>query len=666
MTQRHREPASPPRRAVESDDLAFVPVTEGRPRIGGIDGLRALAVGAVVLYHLSPRTLPSGYLGVDVFMVISGFIVTTLLLREYGRHGRVRVGAFWGRRFRRLVPALVFMLVVVTTWARLVEPSALLPQVRAQGLSALGYFTNWQLIRDSVSYGGATAARSPFVHLWSLAVEEQFYLVWPLVLFGLLRFGRGRRKLAVTATIAGAFASAALMTWTYVVGHDSVRAYYGTDTRAQAFLAGAAAAMLAPLVRGRARRLLAFGGGLALASVIVIMFTDAPDALYRGGFAYVAGATALAVLASTSAGPVAWCCDRRTLRSLGRVSYGVYLWHWPAIVLLTPARVAVGGLALAAVRLAVTALATAVSWAFVEHRFSGWRAPRVAARGTVGVAVAGIVLLALPAESIVAFSGYRIDRIPAPVVATPVTARGHVRNAGHATSRPQSRRVHAGAVASQPLALPPTGTVMLVGDSGMTTATPAFTAAFEAAGWRVVQTAYPGEGLSRPDDILTRWATSARQYHVDLTIAMIGGWDVPWVDQHGAAAYKRLVADAFDAFTAGGGRVLWLSIMPGGTSPNTPDRALDRWYEEIVRGHPGVARYLEIAPALAAPTGGWPQFVGGQRYRMRDGWHLCPAGAAALVHFTLGRLALDRGGWDAGSWRASGDYRDPWNACTVP
>jgi len=654
-----------PRNAVAGDDIEISRPVRTRPRIGGLDGLRALAVSAVVLYHLSPRALPSGYLGVDVFMVISGFIVTTLLLREYGRDGRVRVGAFWGRRFRRLVPALVFMLVVVSIWARLVMPSTLLPQVRAQGLSALFYVTNWQLIHSSVSYGGATAALSPFVHLWSLAVEEQFYLVWPLLLFGLLRLGRGRRTLAIVVSIAGAIASAALMAWIYHGGSGAVRAYYGTDTRAQAFLAGAVAAMLAPWLRGRMTRVIAVGGGIALVGVVAIMFTDAPDQLYQGGFALVAVATAVAVLASTaSAGPVVWCCDRGPLRALGRVSYGVYLWHWPAVVLLTPARTGLAGLSLALLRLAVTAIATTISWIFVERRFAGWHAPRVAWRGAAAVATAGIALVALPASSVVAFADYNINHIPTPTVALPNVSRARVTKAKHLAPRPRRRApAHP---APTPLVLPAAGTAMIVGDSGMTTATPAFTAALQAAGWRVVQTAFPGEGLTRPDDVRTRWAASARQYHVDLTIVMIGGWDVGWVDQHGAAAYRAVVADAYNAYTAGGGKVLWLSIMPGGASADSPDRGLDHYYQAIVQQHPGSAEYLEVAPALEAPTGGWPQFVNGQRYRMRDGWHLCPSGAAALVHFTLARIGLDRGGWDAGSWRASADYRDPWNACTVP
>jgi peptidoglycan/LPS O-acetylase OafA/YrhL len=198
--------------------------------------------------------LPSGFLGVDVFMVVSGFIVTNLLMRERDSTGRIRLGAFWGRRFRRLVPALMLLLVVVTCWVHVTGPDTLIPAVRSQGLSALFYATNWKLIASGVTYGGMLAANSPFVHLWSLAVEEQFYLCWPLLLVGVLALARGRRGPVIACTTLATLASAAWMAWLYVPGGDPSRVYYGTDTRAQAFLAGAVAALVAPLLGPALRR----------------------------------------------------------------------------------------------------------------------------------------------------------------------------------------------------------------------------------------------------------------------------------------------------------------------------------------------------------------------------------------------------------------------------
>jgi peptidoglycan/LPS O-acetylase OafA/YrhL len=159
-------------------------------RVGALDGLRAVAVVAVVIYHLSPRLLPSGYLGVDVFMVVSGFLITGLLVREYEHSGGIRLAVFWGRRFRRLVPALVLLLVVVAAWVGFVGPRSLTPSIRTQGLAALFYVSNWKLIASGVTSGGSVGASSPLVHLWSLAVEEQFYLLWPPLLLVLLRIAR--------------------------------------------------------------------------------------------------------------------------------------------------------------------------------------------------------------------------------------------------------------------------------------------------------------------------------------------------------------------------------------------------------------------------------------------------------------------------------------------
>src|SRR4051812_25228329 len=155
------------------------------PRLGGLDGLRAVAVVAVVAYHLWPDRLPAGFLGVDLFMVLSGFLITGLLVDEHRRTGAIRLGAFWLRRVRRLVPALPPLLVVVAVWVRWPPPAALFPTVRGQGLASLLYVGNWKLVSDGTSYATLGQSPSPLLHLWSLAIEEQFYVVWPLVVAAL-------------------------------------------------------------------------------------------------------------------------------------------------------------------------------------------------------------------------------------------------------------------------------------------------------------------------------------------------------------------------------------------------------------------------------------------------------------------------------------------------
>jgi peptidoglycan/LPS O-acetylase OafA/YrhL len=616
--------------------------------------------------------LPGGFLGVDMFMVVSGFIVTRLLLREFDGSGRIRVGAFWGRRFRRLVPALAFMLLVVSLWARAVVPSELLPSIREQALSALTYSTNWRLIAQSLTYGGAAANASPFVHLWSLAVEEQFYLLWPLVLIPLIRMRRGRRDIAIVVTAAAAIASAAWMAARYQPGQDPLRLYYGTDTRAHTFLIGALAALAAPYARRWATAAVRWLAIPLLIALIVAMRSDHPDVLYRGGFAVVALATAMVVLAvAHTGGPGAWLLDRGPFRAVGRVSYGIYLWHWPAIALLTPARLGFGGLALAAVRLGVTAAGAVTSWFVIERPFAHWRPQQVARRATVAIAGAAAALLLLPSTASTAFADMSINHLPAPQVAAPtprpkpVAARRRV-----APSKPRAKSQHRptarpAAVATTSLVLAAHGTVMIVGDSGMYSATPALVPALQDAGWRVVQTSYPGMGLTQPADVLSRWYNSAAEYHVDLTIVMIGSWDAGWLTNHGSNAYTAVVANAFSAFTHTGGDVLWLSVMPGGDIDHA-GHLLDPFYEHITALHPRVAQYLDIGPALVAPGGGWPQIVGGHRLRGRDGWHLCQDGAAALTQYIVRFIRLDTPYWNNGSWRQSPNYFDPPNACTLP
>jgi peptidoglycan/LPS O-acetylase OafA/YrhL len=638
------------------DTIAF-PAEIHPPRIGALDGLRALAVTAVLVYHLSPRALPSGYLGVDVFMVVSGFIVTGLLMRARERDGRVRVGAFWGRRFRRLVPAVMVLVVVVTVWVHVTGPSTLMPSVRSQGLAALFYVTNWRLIATGVTYGGAVGASSPFVHLWSLAVEEQFYLCWPLVMVGMLALSRGRRAPVVAITAIAAVGSAAWMRYLYDSGANVTRIYYGTDTRAQAFLFGALAALVAPHLRARGQQLVRVVGGIALVGVLAAMCTNSPAMLYRGGFAFVAIGTALAAVATTLPGPVKFALDRPPLRGLGRVSYGVYLWHWPAITLLTPARVGIDGAGLLVLRLGVTAAGTAASWMLVERPLARAQPWRVAFSGSVAVLAATVALVVLPVGQAVAYSNFRTDRVVKPVVTpAPSNARASV-----ATSAVK-RVTPVAPTSSGSLTLPRLGTAMIVGDSGMYSANPAFVAGLQAAGWRVIGTSFPGIGLTNPPDEIAHLRSTALEYRVNLTIVMIGGWDADWENAYGAAAYRAVVDQAVGAYTAAGGKVLWLSILPGGATDNRP---LDRFYAAVPARYPGVVEYLDIQSALRGPEGGYPRTVGDLVLRGRDGWHLCQDGAAAVAQMALRQVGLERPGWEMGSWRNNLGYEPGKPACRL-
>ena len=223
------------------------------PYVPGLDGLRALAVIAVLLYHAGPRWAPGGFLGVEVFFVISGYLITSLLLAEWRQRGRIDLAAFWVGRARRLLPALYVLLVVTLAFAVLFLPEEV-AGLRLDALAAVGYVTNWYLVLGQESYFEAVGRPSLLQHLWSLAIEEQFYLLWPLLFaagmsLGTRRWWRRRLLLAALAALVGAAASALLMTVLYGTGVEPSRLYYGTDTRATGLLVGAALAYVwAPFV----------------------------------------------------------------------------------------------------------------------------------------------------------------------------------------------------------------------------------------------------------------------------------------------------------------------------------------------------------------------------------------------------------------------------------
>ncbi|MDQ4090313.1 MAG: acyltransferase [Actinomycetota bacterium] len=346
------------------------------PHLPALDGLRALAVASVFAYHAGVPWARGGFLGVDVFFVISGFLITALLLAEWKRDQWLDVLQFWKRRALRLLPALLVLLVGVWVLVPLLAPDQG-GRLRGDVRAALAYVSNWRLILEHQSYFEA-AGRPPLLqHLWSLAVEEQFYLVWPMVLWGALGLRRKARRL-FWWIIAGAAASAALMAVLYEPGTDPSRVYYGTDTRAGAILLGAALACvwtpskLKPEPRPAGRALLAVAGVASLAGLAwsLTQFHQFSDVLYRGGFLGVAAvATVLVAVAAHPATPVV----NRVLGApplvwLGKRSYGIYLFYWP-VLMLTRAYydVPVYGNALLALRAGITLALAAVSYRFVEE-----------------------------------------------------------------------------------------------------------------------------------------------------------------------------------------------------------------------------------------------------------------------------------------------------------
>jgi peptidoglycan/LPS O-acetylase OafA/YrhL len=354
--------------------------SNGRPSIShvpALDGLRGAALLGVLFFH-ADGVLRGGYLGVDLFFVLSGYLITSILLAEYGATKRIVLSTFWVRRARRLFPALLSLMPAVAAYAWFFAKADELRPIRGDAIATLAYVANWRAILWKKSYWDLFVAPSPLEHTWSLAIEEQFYVVWPLVVTLVLAVFRGSRK-ALLGCIAGL---TVLSMGAMLLEFDPIRtsrAYMGTDTRAAAILAGAGLACVlapgTPVSRGVARRLDVLGVvalvGLGLAWA---KLDGESTLLYHGGF-WLTEAACLALIACAvtrrdetgQPGLVARVLSVRPLVWVGTISYGLYLWHWPVNVVLSPERVHLGRLALNALRFAVTFAIAIPSYRFLER-----------------------------------------------------------------------------------------------------------------------------------------------------------------------------------------------------------------------------------------------------------------------------------------------------------
>jgi peptidoglycan/LPS O-acetylase OafA/YrhL len=482
-----------------------------KARAPGFDGLRALAVLAVIAFHEQITAAPGGFLGVDVFFVLSGYLITDLLVAHRERHGRLDLRGFWVRRARRLLPALAVVLVTVTAAAAVLEPDQL-GQLRPALLAAVTYSSNWWQALYHQSYF-ATFGPPPLLrHLWSLAIEEQFYLAWPLILAVVLAVSRRKRVRAAVAWL-GAAASALLMAVIYVPGADPSRVYYGTDTHATSLLIGAALALTWPLKqvmdasKEKTQRLdLAGVIGIAVLAWAMGHFVDSDAALYPVGLVVAALSTGGVVVAAAGQGAVGRMLSWQPLRWLGVRSYGIYLWHWPVIALAVA--VAGPGPQNALMRIIETAAAillAAASWRWIEAPIlrGGFRATFRARCQTLTESLAAArrsPLRALPALAVVAAltvactAGYQVLRAPTSTGMQQQIMNGarfsettHARSAGGAGSSRASAAAPTGGAAAGGVIAPPVGgdargpvpgsRVTAIGDSVMLAAAPELAAA---------------------------------------------------------------------------------------------------------------------------------------------------------------------------------------------
>jgi peptidoglycan/LPS O-acetylase OafA/YrhL len=656
----------------------------------------------IFAYHLQYGWAAGGYIAVDVFFVLSGFLITSLLVEEWVTSGGIRLRAFWGRRAKRLLPGLMAMLVLLALWVALTKSGTQidLGTVRSGALASIFYFANWQQIFLHQSYFAQFAAQPPLRHTWTLAIEEQFYLVWPLVTLLILGgWRRVRRPTPTTApmagahrngseqrprteswrrtglivTVGGSLVSAAWMAWLRHHGASINRVYLGTDTRAFDLLAGAAVAfwVAARPEPGRGGRRALHVAGMAGAALFVVCwwqagvaFTEGPPQwMTDGGFLLVAVSIAavIADVRQVSYGPVGKVLAVRPLRWVGKISYGLYLWHWPVIVELSPERTGLSGLTLDALRVLCTFAAASLSWYLLESpmkraKFRGW--PRLARLSLAPAAVAATVLVAVAAT-------------------VPVAASN--RTANH-------KRVHhaagiipgAGGLAGQtPIALAAAPSVQnplrvtLIGDSVMYVDAPAVQAALQSTGVASV--------TSRAN-VAANIASSRAQ----LVVAM-WSWDNSLALDH-PVQYKTLLEEFVNVVLAPGNGVEGLVFQqfptPGPVvgeasssqaAADTANRAAGvRAWNTIASSmttlFPGRVMYFPVGPAVELggrfstwlPTNGKATQAKANwvRVRMVDNVHLCPAGAtlysdALLADLTtLYHLPAPDPAWSTGSWTA--------------
>ena len=312
-----------------------------------LDGLRAVAVVLVICFHAGTAMFSGGFVGVDLFFVLSGFLVTSVMLAEHARTGRIRLGRFYARRVRRLLPAALVLVVGVAADTLLVQTSYTRHQIVPDARASLLYTANWHFLGNATEYFAGDIHASPFLHFWSLAIEEQFYAVYPLALIGLFALRRrlGRRSVLTVGVAFGLLVSLGLQLGTAAT--DPLHAYYGTETRLYQLFAGALLALLMP-AGGRVRAALAWrpgaarmapsAGGLVAAFGLagLLLVGSGAVTMAASGRGLLATVAAVSLVAGADGAPgsaTVWLLSRRGMVGLGRISYGVYLWHWPVIVL---------------------------------------------------------------------------------------------------------------------------------------------------------------------------------------------------------------------------------------------------------------------------------------------------------------------------------------------
>ncbi len=628
------------------------------PHLPALDGLRGVAVIGVVLFH-ADALLRGGYLGVDLFFVLSGYLITSIILSELDATGTLDLKAFWVRRARRLFPALLSIMPAIALYARFVAGADELAGLRNDALATLAYVANWRAIFSEKSYWDLFIAPSPLEHTWSLAIEEQFYVAWPLIVtlvFGVLRKGR---KTLLGVTLALLLGSMLLMLLLYDMDRTS-RVYFGTDTRAASILAGVVLSILLPAKTEMSMRTARVLDGFGAFTIVVlgvawVKLDGQSTFVYHGGF-WLNEALALVLIACAVAGKkslVARLFSVRPLAYMGTISYGVYLWHWPIDCLLTANRTHIEGLKLQLVRMSLTLVIAMLSYRFFERP--------IRMKGLPFGKPIWVVPAAFAASALSVVAGTRARPIPpAPVAAHDPPPQGH-------SFHPPFPSAYAADVETLlPASELPAGTprVLVVGDSvaqklgvslrhrqderRMWVAHRGVGDCSIVQNLKVDRQGHPATAVKNPG-CASRWVLDTAELKPDLTLIVLGGgyyaqMMVEGKPEHACeagwhATYRARLVELIDGMGTNAGQVV-ITLVP---------YPMDRWrYEGVVEWvecFNGILK--EVAdekqlPTLdlmghVCPTQDCIRAIDGVAQRP-DGLHPDGTGAEEMSRWTLAQL----------------------------
>lgn len=630
--------------------------------IPALDGLRALAVIGVLAFH--DNRLSGGFLGVDLFFVLSGFLITGLLIERLHNGDLSSLSTFWTQRLRRLMPSVLIVIVTVLLVFRLAgEPSEWIP-ARRDAPWAQFYGANWHQIWLGTDYWSQYASPSPFEHLWSLAIEEQFYLLWPIILFALVR----AKRLTTLPTIAGVGAIiSALAMWILSFDASVTRVYMGTDTRAFSLLIGAFLAT--PTISTRARDVVQrYATAFILISAAFIVGLGAmwfsvdgnDDGFFRGPLQlHSLAAGVLIVIVAHSTSPVTRILASTPLTAIGRLSYALYLWHWPVDIFVSTQRTGWDDLTVSGVRLAVTFALSIASYALIENpirfRLHWTRGRRGLGTFVAATVVTSAVWLAMPIPS--STNAVDADALAAAMAAPSIIAP---------TTTP---------TANEPVDVVPNwtdlrlSTAYYLGDSIASDIWPALQAAFTAAGIRIESGAFGGAGLVASRDNMDPLATLARtldELSPDLLIVQLSVWDGDQPSEQ-INALRSLHELAIDHDT----HIVFISFPSLSAERLQPGQTLlEIRARDLAAASQGRIAYLDQQPALGKEFA-FDLDGDGIPERKPDGVHVCPTGALIVTRWLMRELSTfvpsiqvpTDDVWAFGDWTTDERYESPPGAC---